>query len=142
MQDIKYLHCQFVSFIGLVSLFFSLLSYFSVSSSCADSGCPFFWIFSIFCTFSPTSSCFWSLFWCQILDVCDFLASSAGVSLSVRQLLSALVFFMSYLVTSSFFSSHVRRFCLPLFWCPVLCVLVWSCGDVMSVIDLFCLSLL
>ena len=42
---IKYLHCQFVNFIGLVSLFFSLFSYSSVSSSCADT-CSFSFDFS------------------------------------------------------------------------------------------------
>ena len=57
----------FVHFIDLASLLFGLFSYSSVSSSCADSCCL------------VSSSGVWFNIWC-------FLASSAGVSLSVRQL--------------------------------------------------------
>ena len=66
----------------------------------------FFRLFSIIFIFSPVSSCFWSLFWCLILDVCGFSASSAGLSLSVRQIFCPSSFFTYYLVSS--IVSHLR----------------------------------
>ena len=125
MQDIKYLRCRFVPFIGLVSLFFGLFSCSSVSSSCADSCCPVL-DFSPSSSFSsPISSCFWSLFWCLILDVCDFRHLPQMFHRLCDNSSALLVFFMFYLASSSCFSPQFRGFCLPLFWCLFLCVLAF-----------------
>ena len=89
-----------------------------------------FWISPSSSLSSPIPSCFWSLFWCLVLDVFDFAASSAGVSLCVRQLFClssfyvAFVFLLSVLscghlveylsLTSSaslFFSPPPQQFC-------------------------------
>ena len=113
IQCINYLHCQSVHFIGLVSLFFSVFLYSSVSSSCADSCGPFRLLFNFH--FVPRFFLFLgSLFWCFIFKCLWFLLHLPQVFHCLCDNSSALlIFFMSNLASSNI--SHFGGFCFPLF---------------------------